>query len=280
MSKHSYYKNLKINHDVSQSSILLAAFIFSFFILWNYLDFFNTFVFLFIKLGSILLLINIYLLYRQGKKFCIAIKKNYFDRYNWFKYVTYSILILILLMIFLQLPSQEDLKTQSPEQLVNFSKINPIYLNDNSTNMSSIFKDVNLTSSTLDEISNSFNSCPQINVSIHDRSWQGLSISGTSYNDWIVKGDASCRKGSKEGENLNKYYCGGYSSTFGIGSVNAYVQKTDIDNNGNIGKTTKYVIWNIYDEDKNFVETKCIGDPDEFNKEQAEAFEREMLKWN
>jgi hypothetical protein len=67
---------------------------------------------------------------------------------------------------------------------------------------------------------------------------------------------------------------------FGIGDVNAYVEKTEITNEGEIGKTYKYVIWNIYDEDKNFVETRCISDPDEFEKKQAEAFYNEMLKWS
>jgi len=72
---------------------------------------------------------------------------------------------------------------------------------------------------------------------------------------------------------------GGYSSFFGIGSVNAYVEKTIISKEGEIGKTYKYVIWNIYDENKNFVETRCLGDPDEFDRKQAEAFYNEMLKW-
>ncbi|MFH1840167.1 MAG: hypothetical protein ABH849_03385 [Nanoarchaeota archaeon] len=121
--------------------------------------------------------------------------------------------------------------------------------------------------------------CPQINVSM-ENSYMGLTIKGKEYDGWAIKGDATCRKGTKEGENLNRYYCGGYTYFFGMGDVNAYIQKTIISEEGNIGKTYKYVIWNIYDENKNFVETRCIGNPDEFDKKQAEAFERELLKWN
>jgi hypothetical protein len=123
-------------------------------------------------------------------------------------------------------------------------------------------------------------SCPQINVPMEKDYWSGLSIKGKSYDGWTVKGDATCRQGTKEGENLNHYYCGGYTSFFGIGDVNAYIEKTIISDSGDIGKTTKYVIWNMYDENKNFIETRCIGNPDEFDRKQAEAFERELLKWN
>jgi len=151
----------------------------------------------------------------------------------------------------------------------------------------------NFIENFVDSIKESFSknlvtSCPQIDVPIGDswgglpigNSWGGLSISGQSYDGWTIKGDATCRKGTKEGENLNQYYCGGYRNTLGIGFVNAYIEKTIISEDGEIGKTYKYVIWNIYDENKDFVETRCIGNPDEFEQKQYEAFEREMLKWN
>ena len=115
---------------------------------------------------------------------------------------------------------------------------------------------------------------------MEDNSWSGLTIRGKTYDGWAIKGDATCRKGTREGENLNKYYCGGYTSFFGIGSVNAYVEKTTISEGGNIGKTYKYVIWNIYDENKNFVETRCLGDPDKFEEKQAKAFYNELLRWS
>ena len=116
--------------------------------------------------------------------------------------------------------------------------------------------------------------CPQINVPIEERQYFSPTIKGKVFDGWTVKGDATCRKGSKEGENLNYWYCGGYTSTFGIGSVNAYVEKTTISDTGDIGKTYKYVIWNVYDENKKYVQTKCLGDPDEFDRKQAEAFEK------
>jgi hypothetical protein len=133
-------------------------------------------------------------------------------------------------------------------------------------------------------LSKNFNTCPQINVPMTLYSYGGFNgevgtISGKNYDGWAIKGQATCRKGTKEGENLNKYYCGGYSYILGLGSVNAYVEKTIISKEGNIGKTYKHVIWNIYDENKNFVETRCLGDPDEFDKKQAEAFMNELRSW-
>ncbi|MDP3916868.1 MAG: hypothetical protein Q8Q42_01110 [Nanoarchaeota archaeon] len=126
--------------------------------------------------------------------------------------------------------------------------------------------------------------CPQINVEMkfHNEGtpYETTDISGKTYDGWTIKGSANCRKGTKEGENLNKYYCGGYTYFFGMGNVNAYIEKTIISETGDIGKTYKYVIWNIYDENKNFVETRCLGDPDKFDQKQAEAFYNEMLKWN
>ena len=120
----------------------------------------------------------------------------------------------------------------------------------------------------------SLESCPQINVSISDSD----NIKGKNYDGWAIKGDATCRKGNKEGENLNKYYCGGYISGFmGIGDVNAYVEKTPISDEGDIGKTYKYVIWNIYDENGDFVETKCLGNPDDYYKKQEEDFARQIM---
>lgn len=131
-------------------------------------------------------------------------------------------------------------------------------------------------SSVKGKLASSLDTCPQINVKM-----EGSNIKGKTYDGWTIKGDATCRKGNQEGENLNYYYCGGYSRDmlFGLGEVVAYVEKTVISGEGDIGKTYKYVIWNIYNENKTFVETKCLGDPDEFEKKQAEAFKREVLEW-
>ena len=119
------------------------------------------------------------------------------------------------------------------------------------------------------KVSNSFNACPQIDVPMKTSSWYGLNIKGQTYDGWTIHGDATCKKGNKEGENLNYYYCGGYSNGLLGGTVNAYIQKTPIASDGSIGKTTKHIIWNIYDENKNFMQTKCLGDPDEYEKKQA-----------
>ena len=118
-------------------------------------------------------------------------------------------------------------------------------------------------------------SCPQIDVSMSD-----LDIDGKTYDGWTITGKGNCRKGTEEGENVNMYYCGGYSygGLFNIGEVNVYVEKTFISDGGNIKKTSKYVIWNIYDENGDFVETKCLGNPDDFYDKQAEDFARQFEK--
>ena len=143
----------------------------------------------------------------------------------------------------------------------------------------------NFVKGVVDSVKSTFSktfesSCPQINVPIEEHSWGVSDIQGKTYDGWTVKGEATCRKGTKEGENLNMYYCGGFNSILGISMVNAYVEKTIISNQGEIGKTYKHIIWNIYDENKNFVETRCLGDPDKFEEKQAEAFERELMNWN
>ncbi len=139
---------VKVNHDVTQNSIILGIFIFSFVIIWNYLNFFNNFVFLFIKLGSVLLLINIYLLYRQSKSFWKVIKRTYYDRYDWFKYSVYGIVVIILLIVFLNLPSQEELENKPVEQLINLSPFNPIYFGENITSVTEIVNFSSLTSNS------------------------------------------------------------------------------------------------------------------------------------
>jgi len=121
--------------------------------------------------------------------------------------------------------------------------------------------------------------CPQFNVSMIQTPYD-ITLRDQTYDGWVIHGEATCKKGNHEGENLNYYYCGGYNYVMGIGKVNAYISKTPVSNDGQIGKTVKYVILNVYDEKKQFIETRCLGDPDEFDKKQAEAFEREMMKWN
>ena len=125
--------------------------------------------------------------------------------------------------------------------------------------------------------------CPQINVSMENNSFSGLNIKGKTYDGWTIKGQATCRTGKKEGENINYYYCGGYTISslhFIMNEVNAYIEKTIISDKGDIGKTYKYVIWNIYNEKKEFIETRCIGNPDEYEKKLEKEFDREISKYS
>ncbi|MFC1685601.1 hypothetical protein ACFLZZ_01105 [Nanoarchaeota archaeon] len=103
-----------------------------------------------------------------------------------------------------------------------------------------------------------------------------LNINGLSYDGWkLYSSDgasATCRKGKYEGENINHYYCGGFSKTPVLGYyIDAYIVKTPISESGDVGKTTKHIIWNEYDENHEFVRTKCLGDPDKFEEEQIKG---------
>ncbi len=249
-------------HDLFKIICLILVFL----IVYSNVDKLNQIVLIFIKIGSLLQLVLLFFILWKAWHLIINLKYAFRGLNHGTKAI---IAIVIVFLLFIAFQNQEkvvDSIVKSYEE-AEFQKFNPIDAN------------LNLSSINLKGITKQINTCPQIDVPIKETSWGELNIKGQTYNGWKVKGSATCRKGTKEGENLNKYYCGGYTSMFGIGSVNAYVEKTIISKEGNIGKTYKYVIWNIYDEDKNFVETRCIGDPDEFDKKQAEAFYNEMLKW-
>jgi len=219
----------------------------------------------FIKIGGLILLVMLFFIVRKAWHLILNLKYAIRGLNNGFKAI---LVILIILLLFFAFINQEIVVDNISTKLneTNFSKLNPIQLNSTFIDFKNILPNVN--------------TCPQINVSMEDNSYRGLNIKGKNYDGWTIKGDATCRKGTKEGENLNLYYCGGYTSGFfGIGSVNAYVEKTIISESGNIGKTHKYVIWNKYDEEKKFIETKCLGDPDEFDEKQAKAFMRELERW-
>ena len=129
--------------------------------------------------------------------------------------------------------------------------------------------------SFFDNIFNSLSqiNCPQINITLKEEDSK-IILSSDNFDGWIVKSTESvtCRKGSEEGENLNYYYCGGFQTIFGISVGNVYIEKKGISSEGYVGKTKKYVIWNIYDQNKNFVETKCLGDPDKIKEKETKDF--------
>ncbi len=252
----------KLNTNVFFYDLLkLIGLILVFLIIYSNIDKLNQIVLIFIKVGSILQLVLLFFILRKTWHLTQNLKYAFRGLNHGTKTIM-SLTIILLLLVAVQ--NQGKIVNSVVEFYENgeLQKFNPI--------------DSNLN---LNDLTKNLNTCQQINVSMKSDYWKGLNIAGESYNGWTVKGDASCRKGTKEGENLNKYYCGGYTNFIGIGMVNAYVEKTIISKEGEIGKTYKYVIWNIYDENGNFVETRCVGDPDEFNKKQAEAFYREMSKW-
>ena len=249
-------------HDLLKIISLILIFL----IVYSNVNKLNQIVLIFIKIGSLLQLVLLFFVLRKAWHLTINLKYA-FRGFNHGTKAIIAISIMLLLLVAFQNQDKVVNSVVESYEKTEFQKFNPIKTN------------LNLSSINFKELTKNLNTCPQINVSMEDNSWGGLNIASKSYDGWTIKGDATCRKGTKEGENLNKYYCGGYTSIFGIGSVNAYVQKTEISKNGEIGKTYKYVIWNVYDENKNFVETRCIGDPDEFDKKQAEAFYNEMLKW-
>ena len=49
--------------------------------------------------------------------------------------------------------------------------------------------------------------CPQIDLPMADSSYLGWHVSHEEFDGWTLHGDATCRKGNREGENINYYYC-------------------------------------------------------------------------
>lgn len=256
-----------LNKNVFFHDLLkIIALILLFLIVYSNVDKLNQIILVFVKVGSLLQLVLLFFILKKGWHLANNLKYAF----RGLNHGTKAILaVTIVLLIFMAFQNQEEVVNSvvgSYEQM-DFQKFNPINTN------------LNLSFVNLKGITSQLNSCPQINVPIKETSWGELNIAGQTYDGWSIQGSATCRKGTKEGENLNKYYCGGYDSFLGIGNVNAYVQKTEITPDGAIGKTYKYVIWNTYDENRRFIETRCIGDPDEFDRKQAQAFYDEMLKW-
>ncbi len=266
---HSTLNKTEFIHDL----LKFTGFLLVFLIIYNNVDKLNDISLWIIQLGSIALLVLLFFVIRKGWHLSLNLKYWFRGFNNGTKVIIGIILVLVLLLAFFNQDNVISNITTTYDK-IKFSSFLPVNL-----------ESLNLSLFNLTVLSKSFNTCPQINVSMDIYSFQSFtgdvgSISGKSYDGWTINGLATCRKGTKEGENLNKYYCGGYSYMLGIGSVNAYIEKTIISSEGNIGKTYKYVIWNTYDENRNFVETRCLGDPDEFDKRQAEAFMNELKSWN
>lgn len=261
----------KLNKNVLFHDLLrLIGLVLVFLIVYNNSYRLNEVVVLFIKLGGVIELVLGYFII--VKAFHVGINLRYgFRGLN--HGTKLLIAIFVVLLIFWAYQNQAmvvDKVTQKYDN-VNWKSFSPVKMN--------------LSALGIGNLTKSLNTCPQINVPINFYGYNSFdgnvgSIAGKTYDGWKINGVATCRKGTKEGENLNRYYCGGYSYIFGMGSVNAYIQKTIVSTTGDIGKTYKYVIWNTYDENKKFVETKCIGNPDDFEQKQAEAFYNEMLRWS
>jgi len=255
-------------HDVLKFVGLLLVFL----IVYNNIPKLNQITILFIQFGSILLLISLFFTIRKAWHLGINLKYWFRGLNHGIKLIVGIVIVLLLLLALLHQDRVVDSVVSSYEK-VEFRKFSPLNVS------------LNLSSLNLTKLSSNLNTCPQINVPIKFYGYESFdgtvgSINGKTYDGWSIQGQATCRKGTKEGENLNKYYCGGYTYIMGFGSVNAYVQKTTVSTSGEIGKTYKYVIWNIYDENKNFLETKCLGNPDDFDQKQAQALYNEMLRWS
>lgn len=263
-------------HDLLKIICLILVFL----IIHYNVDKLNQIVLIFIKIGSLLQLILLLFVLRKAWHLILNLKYAYRGLSHGVKAVIAMIIIVLLFIALQNQNSVVDLITGSYEK-VEFQKFNPIKisLNLSAVNITLPKTNPNQSVTTPKGMIKNPNACPQMNIS--GELWGN--IIGVKYEGWTIKsgtgGSPGCRKGSKEGENIHYYYCGGYGSSLLGGVVNAYVEKTVVSNNGEIGKTYKHVIWNIYDEHKNFVETKCLGDPDEFEKKQIEAFENELLKW-
>lgn len=253
----------------------LTGLILGFFIVNSNVYKLNQIVLVFIKIGSLLQLVLLFFILRKAWHLILNLKYAFRGLNHGIKAI---IAIAIVLLLFFAFRNQDKVVNSVVDsyERIEFQTFNPVNTK------------INVSGFNLKSLSKSLSTCPQINVSIEGTltdlmfqrlGYTGLTIRDKNYDGWTIIGDATCYKGHNEGENVNYYYCGGYRSQFGIGSVDAYTQKTIISESGDIGKTYKYVIWNVYDENRNFIETKCVGDPDDFKKKQIEAIDKELQKW-
>lgn len=253
-------------------SLWFVGLLLCFLIVYSNVESFNQINLWFLQLGSIVLLGLLFLLLRKIYQLGLNARYGLRGLNNGLKVI---LAIGLVLLIFWGFTNQDTVVSATVESYedIEFRSFIPVTADINKSKF-------NFSSFKLPDLVSELSSCPQIDVPMIDRGkYFSPTISGQTYDGWTIKGQATCRKGTKEGENLNKYYCGGFTSTFIGSQVNAYVEKTTISEDGNIGKTHKHVIWNIYEENKKFVETRCLGDPDEFEEKQAKAFERELRSW-
>ena len=250
----------RLNKNVFfHDALKLIGLILVFLIIYSNLDKINQIVLIFIKLGSLLQLVLLFFILRKAWHLTINIKYAFRGLNHGTKAIIAIVIVLLLFMAFLNQDKVVNSITQTYEE-ANFSKLNPIQVSGN------------FSLGWLGDLKLSEASCPNFDIPFV------MFKRGAVHDGWQIKGDdPGCKKGNMEGENLNHYYCGGFSGGVSLmpgvspyGTQYAYIQKTTISDSGDIGKTYKHIIWNEYDENKEYLSTECLGDPDKFEEEQLE----------
>jgi hypothetical protein len=123
------------------------------------------------------------------------------------------------------------------------------------------------------------NNCPQLDLPLGTFGNSPVMLAN-NYKEWIVINDlillkhspVYCFKGSKEGQNRNYWYCGYEDAKLGT----LYMANVQIAEDGTIGKTTKIAFYNIYDKDREFIETICLGDPERLSEAAWQNFKHDI----
>lgn len=88
----------------------------------------------------------------------------------------------------------------------------------------------------------------RLNYSYNEESVEGYNLSWSFY--------VQCEKGTKEGENVNYWYCGKNPDFWGD---NIHFEKKIISPEGNITKHINKKAYSVYDKNFNFIETVCFS---------------------
>ncbi len=251
----------KLNKNVFIYDFLkFAGFFLVLLILYNNVWVLNDINLIFIRIGSLLLLITLFFVIR--KAIHLGINLRY-----WFRGFNHGVkllisLIIILLLVFAFL-NQGKVVNSIVEKYegIDFSKFNPLSLNLNISSLN--FNDC----PQLDFLGNlsTFRSEPELQFQTSKRaSFFSLKYE-ESFLSWSLKtyqlNSVKCEKGVKAGQNQNHYYCGRTElpATYMVYNV--------LDENANIEKVVQKTFINEYNEKGEFERTACGKTPEQITKD-------------
>ncbi len=256
----------RLNKDAFFYDLLkITGLILVFLIVYYNVNKLNQIVLIFIKLGSLLLLVSIFFILRKAKHLIKNIKYSIRGFNNGTKAIIGIAIVILLFLAFLNQDKVVE-KIVNNYEKTEFNKLNPITAEINLSSLGKLFSGLNV--------------CPQINVPM-----QNGRIPAQVYEDWKVYQypcdtltsffgcSIDCYKGYAEGQNKNYYYCGDKPQF--IGKQLATVDKTPVSNDGTIGKQIRKSFVNIYASDGTFLKTICGEDPEKITEQEWNKFKKE-----